>query len=224
MKIWIESPYDKSEIVNSARKNRITISRKNPDFVLTYGGDGTILKAEQKYPGIPKVPVRNSKICSMCISYGKNSLDYLFEKLKRKDYREEKINKVEAILKGKKFVGINEIQIHNKDPRTAIRFSLHASGKNFDEVIGDGLIFSTAFGSTAYYKAAGYEPFKSGIRIGFNNVYPKKGPLELNGEAEVRIIREKALLIADNIDMIIVNPEETLKIKESNKQAIFVRL
>ena len=224
MKIWIESPYDKSELVKSAKKNKMTINKKIPDFVLTYGGDGTILRAEQKYPGIPKVPIRNSKICSMCISYGKGSLDHLFEKLKRKNYQEEKINKVEAVFKGRRLIAINEIQIHNKDPRKAIRFNLQLSGQNFEELIGDGLIFATAFGSTAYYKAAGYEPFKSGIRIGFNNIYPKKESLELKSEAQVKILREKALLITDNTDMITVNPGETVKIKESKKQAVFVRL
>ncbi len=224
MKIWIESPYDKSEILEAVKRNGIRLSRKNPDFVLTYGGDGTILKAEQKYPGIPKVPIRNSKICSMCVSYGKNSLDYLFEKLKRKDYREEKINKVEAVFKGKKLVAVNEIQVHNKDPRKAIRFNLQVSGHNFEELIGDGLIFSTAFGSTAYYRAAGYEPFKSGIRIGFNNAYPKKEFLKLKSEASVTIIREKAFLIADNSETMTVNPGETVKIKESKQQAVFVRL
>lgn len=224
IKIWIESPYDKSEILKSARKNKITISSKNPDFVLTYGGDGTILKAEQKCPGIPKVPLRNSKVCSMCVSYGKDSLDYLFQKLIKKDYTEEKINKAEAIFKGKKLVGVNEIQIHNKDPRRAIRFNLEANGEKINEIIGDGLIFSTAFGSTAYYRSLGLEPFKKGVRIGFNNVYPRREPIELEGTAKVKIIREKALLIADNSEMVTVNPGEYVKIKKSKKQAIFVRL
>lgn len=224
MKIWIESPYDKLGIVESAKKNKIKITPKNPDFVVTYGGDGTILKAEQKYPGVPKVPIRNSKVCSMCVSYNKDSLDYLWNKLENKKFTLEKINKVEAIFKDKRVVAVNEVQIHNKDPRKAIRFDLTANRQRLTELIGDGLVFSTAFGSTAYYRALGLRPFKKGVRIGFNNVYPKRWPIELKGEANVKVLREKALLICDNSELIGLKPGNMVKVRESGQQAVFVRL
>ena len=34
----------------------------NPEFVISYGGDGTLLKSEHKYPSIPKLFLRNSLI------------------------------------------------------------------------------------------------------------------------------------------------------------------
>ena len=224
MKIWIESPYDKSGIVEIAEDRGIKITRKNPDFVITYGGDGTILMAERKFPGIPKVPIRNSKICSMCVSYGKDNLGYVLDRLEKKDFCLEKSQKVEAIFKKKKLVAVNEIQIHNKDPRKAIRFSLEVKGQKLDEVIGDGLIFSTPFGSTAYYRSLGLEPFKKGIRIGFNNVYPHREPIELRGPANVEIIREKALLLCDNNGTINLKPGDRVEIYESTEKAVFVRL
>lgn len=224
MKIWIESPYDKLEIVKSAKKNKIKITQKNPDFVVTYGGDGTILKAEQKYPGVPKVPIRNSKVCSMCVSYNKDSLYYLWNKLENKKFTLEKINKVEAIFKSRKVVAVNEVQIHNKDPRKAIRFDLTVGRQRLTELIGDGLVFSTAFGSTAYYRALGLKPFRKGVRIGFNNVYPKRGPIELKGAVIVKILREKALLICDNSELIGLKTGDIIKVRESRQQAVFVRL
>lgn len=223
MKIWIESPYDKSEIVKSVKK-RAKITRIDPDFVITYGGDGTILVAERKFPGVPKVPIRNSKICSMCVSYGKDSIEHLLEKLEKGEFKKEEISKVEAHFNGDRLIGVNEIQIHNKDPGKAIRFDLEANNKKLEELIGDGLIFATAFGSTAYYRSLGLEPFKKGIKIGFNNVYPKKEPIELKSNARVKILREKGLLLADNNGTINLNPGDIVEIKESKEQAIFVRL
>ncbi len=223
MKIWIESPYDKSEIVKSVKK-RAKITLIDPDFVITYGGDGTILVAERKFPGVPKVPIRNSKICSMCVSYGKDSIEHLLEKLEKGEFKKEEISKVEAHFNGDRLIGVNEIQIHNKDPGKAIRFDLEANNKKLEELIGDGLIFATAFGSTAYYRSLGLEPFKKGIKIGFNNVYPKKEPIELKSNARVKILREKGLLLADNNGTINLNPGDIVEIKESKEQAIFVRL
>ena len=33
------------------------IDNNKPDFVITYGGDGTVLYAERRYPGIPKITI-----------------------------------------------------------------------------------------------------------------------------------------------------------------------
>jgi len=224
MKIWIESPYDKSEILEKVENADWAITQKNPDFVITYGGDGTILLAERSFPGILKVPVKNSKICSMCVSYGKDKIDNLLVRLKKGDFKTEKINKVEAFFGKKKLVGVNEVQIHNKDPRKAIRFNLEISGEKTDEIIGDGIIASTAFGSTAYYKSLGLKPFKKGVRIGFNNITEKREPIEVKGPVFVEILREKALLLCDNNGLVSLKPGDKVQIQESKEQAVFVRL
>src|SRR3989338_5658267 len=38
----------------------------NPDMVVSYGGDGTIMRAEQKFPGVPILPLRASMVCKLC--------------------------------------------------------------------------------------------------------------------------------------------------------------
>jgi hypothetical protein len=38
----------------------------SPDFIITVGGDGTLLQAERCYPSIPKLPVRDSLRCYRC--------------------------------------------------------------------------------------------------------------------------------------------------------------
>src|SRR3989338_7956719 len=37
-----------------------------PDLVISVGGDGTFFFAERKYPGVPKIMVRESHVCEKC--------------------------------------------------------------------------------------------------------------------------------------------------------------
>ncbi|MBI4020263.1 MAG: hypothetical protein HY367_02940, partial [Candidatus Aenigmarchaeota archaeon] len=85
MRIWIESPYDSSRITRIVKKRGVTIS-KDPDFVITYGGDGTILVAERKYPGVPKIPISRSRICSKCFNYMIKNLSSVLDKIKRGEF------------------------------------------------------------------------------------------------------------------------------------------
>ncbi len=225
MKIWIESRLKgKTDLVKAVREAGIKIDIHRPDFVITYGGDGTILKAEHNYPGVPKIPIRKSRVCSMCISYGSDSIGDILKRIKNGKYELKKINKVEAVFKSKKIVGLNEVQIHNKDPRKAVRFDLEIGGKRFPEIVGDGIVFATSYGSTAYYRSLGLKQFNTGIKIGFNNVYPPKKPLRLEGTAIIKIVREKALLISDNDSVLELKSGDSVRIKQSKKQAAFVKL
>ncbi len=42
---------------------------KNPDLIISFGGDGTLLSLERQYPSVPKLPIRNSVVCKKCISH-----------------------------------------------------------------------------------------------------------------------------------------------------------
>ena len=63
MKASVVSDYDTTKIVKILKKHGFVLS-SSPELVFTYGGDGTILDAERKFPGVPIVPIQNSRICS----------------------------------------------------------------------------------------------------------------------------------------------------------------
>ena len=224
LKIWIESPY-KNNIRKKIADSQISISKKNPDFVITYGGDGTILRSENKYPGIPKIPIRKSHICNLCVD-GIDSIEKIKQRLINEKYRIKEFEKVEVVFGKKKLVGLNEIQIHSKDPRKALRFSLETGKQKFDEIIGDGLVFSTAYGSTAYYSALGYKPFKKGARIGFNNIHNiKKQTIELKFPAKIKILRDSGLLFADNQNKFLeIKEGQSFFVKKTKERARFLVL
>ena len=58
---------NKSEDVRTlVEENKFKIVEQDPEVVITYGGDGTLVKSEEMYPGILKIVLRNSLICKKC--------------------------------------------------------------------------------------------------------------------------------------------------------------
>lgn len=174
---------------------------KNPDFVFCIGGDGTILLAERKYPSIPKIAVRRSDICKMCV-FGEEDIEKIIRLIKEKKYKIREYTKLEAELAGK-VLALNEIQVHNESPAKAIRFSVYADKKPVEEgVIGDGIVIATPYGSGAYYYSVGGEVFEKGIGLGFNNPHRRIKPRVLpEGTAiEVKILRGNANVFVDNFE------------------------
>lgn len=224
MKIWVHSHYEKKFIENALKEKGIVLSRK-PDFVITYGGDGTILETERFYPGVPKIPIKKSIICSQCMHYSSANIHKIIAKLKMGSYRLRTFEKIEAAAKGKTVTAMNEIVIRNKLPYKAIRFSVLAGRAKKENIIGDGIVAATAHGSTAYYKNIGYKPFKSGARIGFNNANIKLPFIPLRKKAVVKILREDACVAADNNpEMIEVKKSDAVTITISRKKARFVEI
>ncbi len=221
MRAAIVSHYDKTAIANAIKRHGFLLSPK-PQFVFTYGGDGTILEAESMFPGIPLVPVQKSRICSHCSVYSVVGLDRALHAIRQGKYSIRKEQKIEAVFKGKSIHALNDIQVHVKDPRRALRFSVRSGKLFYKEIIGDGFVASTSYGSGAYYRAIGNTPFKKGIRLGFNNVWPRLPFAQIDREASVKIIREHAYLAADNFFLKEIRPGDSIKIRQSKKIARFV--
>ena len=55
-----------SEVEGLVKKAGFSIDLDNPDYIVTYGGDGTLMHAEALFPGIPKIILKNSLICKKC--------------------------------------------------------------------------------------------------------------------------------------------------------------
>lgn len=186
---------------------------QNPDIIISYGGDGTLLSAERKYPGIPKLPIRNSQLCKKCSDHDdKVVLQRLLDgKLKLTEYK-----KLETIVLYKTFYALNDFVIRNSDPTHTIRFRVN-DGKL---LIGDGIVIATPFGSTGYFKSITGETFKDGFGVAFNNTTEKIGPLFLKNADTVtfQLIRGKATLSFDNSpDIFNIDEDSELVFKLSNQ-------
>ncbi len=184
---------DTKEIEKLVKNLGLEIVTKNPDLTISHGGDGTLLSAEREYPGIPKLPLRNSQFCNKCADHEDNIMlrKLLDNKLKIKEYK-----KLETTVLYKKFYALNDFVIRNSDPTHTIRFKINA-GKL---LIGDGVVITTPFGSTGYFKSITGQTFDQGFGVAFNNTTEKVTPVIFQGQDSLnfKLIRGKATLSMDN--------------------------
>jgi NAD kinase len=71
---------------------------------------------------------------------------------------------------------------------------------NAELIIGDGAVFSTAFGSTGYFKSITRKSFNTGYSMALNNTTNEQDPLFFNdGDTlSIKIVRGPATLSEDN--------------------------
>lgn len=180
-------------IIELVKSQSFEIVKKNPDAVISFGGDGTLLASERIYPGVPKLPIRDSSICKKCSKHDEKILlkNLLDGKLKLKEYA-----KLETTVFYKKLIALNDFIIRNITPIHAIRFKTSKTDKL---LIGDGIVVSTPFGSTGYFKSITRKTFERGFGLAFNNTTEKIAPIFLKGsEIKFELIRGKATLSFDN--------------------------
>jgi NAD+ kinase len=214
---------NKSEIETLVRKTGFTLVEKNPEFVITYGGDGTLMKAEHAYPGIPKIVLRDSLICKKCSPL---SNEEVLQRIVEKQYAVEELIKLEAATSGKTLHAMNDVVVHNKDARHAIRYALSVDNKEISgAIIGDGVVIATPFGSTAYYRSITDSFFELGIGLAFNNSTEPSDHMVLKDESiiKIKILRGPAIIYADNHeDEIPLEKGAEVIIKKSREKAMIV--
>lgn len=170
-----------------------------PDVIISYGGDGTLLAAERKYPGIPKLPIRDSKVCRKCPIH---TTEHLLAELSEGKIKLEEFPKLEAKIDSGSLVAINDLVIRNSTPIHALRFRVYLNGKLVtpEVIIGDGVIFTTVFGSTGYYQSITRESVPEGFAMAFSNTTFPLEPVRFKkgDHIKVEIIRGPGTLSSDN--------------------------
>jgi len=182
----------------SAKGGSASGGKRNPDFVISYGGDGTLMQSEHEFPGIPKIILKGSLICKKASCF---SNEDILESIKKGDFNIKNYFKLEAIVENRKLLAVNDIIIHNKNPRHAIRYRVWIDEKEMGrDVIGDGVIIATPFGSTAYYRSITDSFFELGIGVAFNNSTEQFDHMVLKEDSEIKIkiVRGPAVVYGDN--------------------------
>jgi NAD+ kinase len=197
----------------------IVVVEENPELIITHGGDGTLLGAERQYPGIPKLALRDCQMNPKCEKHAlHNILVENFESLE--------IIKLEAHdHNGNCLIAVNDVVLHNADPCSAIRYRIWIDGKPFlQQIVGDGVVAATPFGSSAYYRSITGSTFNVGFGLAFNNSTEPMNHLVLSEESiiEIMVTRGPALLFSDNAsERLLINQGERIKIAVSKQKTIF---
>lgn len=189
---------ESEKVLDLVRSVGFEVVETSPDFVVSFGGDGTVMRSETEHPGIPKIILRNSKICKLCSAL---SNEDVLRKVFENQYKIEKYWKLRVFDGSGEKDALNDISIHNADPRHAIRYNIFVNKIQVgSEIIGDGIVASTPFGSTGYYRSITDSFFELGIGLAFNNSTEQSDHMVLKEDSfiDVEITRGPALLYADN--------------------------
>jgi len=221
LRSFFTTGFKSGKILRSFSKH-FKLDSKKPDFVVSYGGDGTLLYSERIYPGIPKLAIRSNRKCALCAKktartihkasekiYCDSAIEEIIGCLKKRQYKIQEFDKIKGTAfvkrngKTKRFtlIGLNEVQVHNSNHSHAIRFEFCLDNACIEkEIVGDGVVAATAYGSAAYFYAITRKKFKKGFGIAFNNTIQNHAPffLKKKFKAEARIHRRHAVLLADN--------------------------
>lgn len=178
-----------------------------PDVIVCYGGDGTLLSAELRWPGVPKVPIRNSRRGNRCIPH---PAEAVIARMAEGSLARTQFMKIECavLFKGseapaRRLSSMNEFNIHMGHINAAVRFKLWLDGDPYldgREILGDGLVVSTPFGSTAYFTQITRGIFHAGLGIAFKNTTELTSHVIVPETTVVRILitRGPSVLAFDN--------------------------
>lgn len=150
MKYRIINGTDNTKIEDNLRKI-IEIDETNPDIIISIGGDGTFLRAAKEAKGVPILGVNLGRlgfladICSTEI----HSAILLIES------RKYTVEERSAVITNDGDVGLNEVAIMKHSNSSMISIKTWINEECIAIYQADGLIVSTATGSTGYSLSVG---------------------------------------------------------------------
>jgi NAD kinase len=217
-----------NEILSLVKPFGFEITDKNPELIFSYGGDGTLIESEFAFPGVPKLLLRGSKICKRCSLLGNEEI---LKRLAAGQYEIEKRIKLEAAVRGEILTGVNDIMVRNQDHRHAMRYHIWLNNQRINsaenEIIGDGIVAATPFGSTGYYRSITDSFFEIGIGLAFNNSTEQADHMVLPETAEIKlqIARGPAIVYADNQEKSVAVAEgDEVAIKKSTEEFNLIKI
>jgi len=131
------------------------------DFLVSLGGDGTLLSLVRKSYSYHKPVVGiNAGNLGFLADITIEDVDIFLSRLLTGEYRIDNRMMIEGYLQKKtgekkKFFAFNDVVITSPKPSKMVKVNASIDGERFNSYTGDGLIISTPTGSTAYNLSAG---------------------------------------------------------------------
>jgi NAD+ kinase len=140
------------QVMKELKRGGHTINLKKAQYVITLGGDGTILRAARQLSrdGIPILGVHMGGL-GFLSEVALHNLREAMEQIQARKYTIDERAMLEAQVSGQKVLALNDIVIGHGGIARVIRIEV----KGISEYVADGIIISTASGSTAYNLSAG---------------------------------------------------------------------
>jgi len=196
------------------------------DFVITLGGDGTILRAARLLArhGTPILGVHLGGV-GFLSELELENLKAAIKLIKAKKYRIDERVMLEAETGGKKMLVLNDIVIAKSGISRVIKFEL----EDIADYTADGLIIATASGSTAYNLAAGGPLLTPNSRnIIISAICPHSltnRSLVIDGPISLILRRgEDVIITGDGQQILPLKVGQKVEVRRSNLKTRFIRL
>ena len=144
-----------SKLKAHLRKNH-TLSNLKPDIVIAIGGDGTFLRAVQKFWVKKKNTIFfaiHSGTLGFYSDFICSELELFLRHFESKRYEIESNEILELKIGSKKHYALNDIRVESTNK--TVLMDVKINNKFLQTFRGNGLCFSTQSGSTAYNKSLG---------------------------------------------------------------------
>ncbi|NVM18964.1 MAG: NAD(+)/NADH kinase [Candidatus Lokiarchaeota archaeon] len=217
------------------------MTAENTKFLISIGGDGTILRVAGGLPHRNAPPILGVNIGSIGFldESNKGTIFNDIIRVLNGDFLIEKCSKLTAfVVKGSEEIrlsnALNEILIISSKSSKVLLASVKIDGCFLNRSYLDGIIISTAVGSTAYNLSAGGAIIKSNMdamQLTPLNSFARSGLkpmiLPIDSEIEVQLLRQRlsAKIIIDGQKTIKeIQPKTIIKIRKANSHTSFIRL
>ncbi|NGX56124.1 MAG: NAD kinase [Candidatus Anoxychlamydiales bacterium] len=211
------------------------IKKKKIDFLITMGGDGTILEHTHKYLNLEAAVIGiNLGYLGFMADIPENDIYPSLKELIDGQYKiDERIILEGKISNKKSFFSINEVVFHRATNPSLIDLKVNINKNYLNTFAADGLIVSTPNGSTAYSLAAGgpiLSPDLNGLvltPISPHTISNRPFVFSSNDIIEIKYISNKKNNIEVYSDGILyhkMKSNESLTLKKSKKTFKLVKL
>ena len=200
------------------------------DLILVIGGDGTMIGAirDLSHLETPFLGVNIGKL-GFLTDLQLGSLELELPKIFEGNYQEESRNLLEVSNNKDSFTLVNEVVLHSGELAKMTSFSIYKNQKLIANHKSDGLIISSATGSTAYMYSGGgpvlYPTLDVFAIMPMFSHSSSTRPLVIPAEDELELkyeYNEKAKVILDGHNEFDLDSGENLKINNSNTRYILL--
>ena len=197
------------------------------DFLISVGGDGTLLSVVRKSFKFDKAVLGiNLGTLGFLTDISMEQLPDFIKDLKKGIYKIDNRMMVEGSVNLNKFVAFNDIVISRKSISSMIKIAGKIDGKHFNSYYGDGVIISTPTGSTAYNLSVG-GPIVYPLTEAFivtpvapHSLTQRPLVMPVDFEIEFKIIdNQGAVVIVDGQDIYEIEQNQSIKIKIAKQKA-----
>lgn len=214
------------QVIKELKKIGYKINLSRAKFAVVLGGDGTILRAARLLAK-SRTPILGVHMGGLGFSseIELHEIANALEQIKNKKYIIDERTMIEAQVGGKTLIALNDIVISNSGIARVIKLEV----RGVSEYTSDGVIFSTATGSTAYNLSAGgpiLTPDSTSVVITAICPHSISNRSIVIEQPVTAVLNrgKKAILTADGQNFVALHERQKIRIQRSKLKTRFIRL